>query len=133
MVDAIHASGETVYTEPGFIPLFYDDDDRDEEKGTIIAGGSGLTKFLRGTLMGRVGTTANWTMALGAAADGSQTPRAVLAHDCDFSAGPVEGIVYRSGEYNSQAIILGTGIVLDVATRDALRVLGIVFYAGINP
>lgn len=133
MPDTVHAGGMINFTQPGIIPLYYDDIDRTTTKGTILVGGSGLTSFVRGTLMGRVGVTSNWTMALAAAGDGSQTPRGILAADVDLSAGSVEQIVFTGGLFNSQAITLGTGIALDTATRDALKLLDITFKAGINP
>lgn len=133
MADYAHAAGMVTYSQAGAIPLFYSDIDRFTGKGTITAGASGLTAFVRGTVLGRVTANGKWTLALSASADGSQTPRAVLANDTDLSGGDLEAIIYKGGEFNTQALVLGTGIVLNTATLDAMQLLGFSFKTGINP
>ncbi|MCW2521747.1 MAG: hypothetical protein JWO63_82 [Frankiales bacterium] len=60
-----------------------------------------------------------YTIALAAAVNGSQTPVALLVDDVDTSGGDVLGGIYQMGEFNINAVILGTGITA-AAARQAL-------------
>jgi hypothetical protein len=44
------------------------------------------------------------TLALSASSDGSQTPTAILAEDCDASGGDKEAMVYKAGTFNESAL-----------------------------
>lgn len=48
-------------------------------------------------------------LSLAAALDGSQAPDAILAEDCDASGGDKEALVYTRGDFNTNALTLGTG------------------------
>jgi len=82
---------------------------------TLIAGDHPLVSmsvtvtggnYARGTLMGRK-STGEFTISDDAASDGSETPVAILAVDCDASAGDVTGQVYLCGEFDEQAVTYG--------------------------
>ena len=62
--------------------------------------------------------------SLTAAVDGSQTPVAILADDCDASAADALAGVYMTGEFNSNALTLGAGWTTATVTN-SLRAFGI--------
>lgn len=62
--------------------------------------------------------------SLAAGTDGSQTPRAILAHDVTVGASDVEVMAYFTGHYRSAALTFGTGHTA-ASTTDGLRLLGI--------
>lgn len=78
----------------------------------------------RGALLGRITATGKWVLSLSAAADGSQTPRAILAEDADATAADVVTIAYMSGEFNTAAMTFGAGHTA-ASVKDGLRGLGI--------
>lgn len=81
-----------------------------------ITGGS----FTRGTILGRITASKKYKESASASSDGSQTPDAVLAEDVNASAQDAEAIVYFTGEFNGEAIKLGTGHTL-ASIADGLR------------
>lgn len=89
-------------------------------RNVTITGGP----FVRGTVLGKITASGKYTAALSASSDGSQTPTAILADYADGSAGDVVAGVYLEGEFNVNAVTLGTGITA-TAAQDALRPLGI--------
>jgi len=119
--DHLRASGFTDYTSNKIDNLFGGDSESWAEKETLVSGQT----LLRGAVLGRITTGGKMTLALSASSDGSQTPVAVLAEDCDASGGDKECMVYKAGCFNESALTLGTGITLDKATRHALRGLDI--------
>jgi hypothetical protein len=80
--------------------------------------------YVRGTVLGKITASGKYTIALSASADGSQNPVAILADNADGSAADVVAGAFLEGEFNSNAVTLGTGITL-TAAQDALRPLGI--------
>jgi hypothetical protein len=123
MADEIHAHGFVDYTLSNADNLLAGDEQTFADKGTLISG----QNLVRGALLGRITTGGKYTLALSASSDGSQTPVAILAHDCDASSADKECIVYKAGTFNVNAVTLGTGITLDTATKHALRALDIFF------
>ncbi len=87
------------------------------EPVTIASGSGALT---RGTVLGRITASKKYTMAVGTASDGSQTPDAILAGDVDATSGDVAAIAYLSGEFNGAALALGAGLTPD-GIREVLR------------
>ncbi|WP_395391481.1 head decoration protein [Novosphingobium sp. BL-8A] len=83
-------------------------------KTVTIAAGAGALK--RGTVLGKNSTDGTYKTALSASADGTQTPVAILADDVDASGAAVLAGIYQMGEFNGNAVILGTGITLAAAT-----------------
>lgn len=85
---------------------------------TLVSG----QNLKRGAVLGRITASGKYTLALSAAGDGSNTPVAILADDCDATSADKLAGVYFAGEFNGNALTLGTGITLAAATialRDA--------------
>jgi len=82
---------------------------------TITAGG---TAFIAGDTIAVVVSAGSggYKLATAAATDGSQDPVALLADDADASGGDVTGAIYGMGEFNGNAVTLGSGITLAAAT-----------------
>lgn len=74
----------------------------------------------RGAVLGMITASGKYVLALSASADGSQTPSAIAADFVDASAGDALGGVYIAGEFNGNALVLGTGITL-AAAKAAFR------------
>lgn len=71
-----------------------------------IASGQNL---VRGTVLGRVTASGKFIESLSAAGDGSETPDAILLEDCDASAADKVAPVAFTGEFNQDALTIGTG------------------------
>lgn len=66
----------------------------------------GNTVLERGTVLGMITATGEWTLSVKTAADGSQVPAAILVDQCDLTtASPVRGGIYVMGEFNFNAMI----------------------------
>ena len=98
----------------GIFPLVTDN--------VTIVSGAGVIK--RGTVLGKITASGKYTTRLTASADGSQSAVAIAADTVDAtSADQIVG-VYLSGEFNSNAMTLGTGWTVATVTA-ALRSLSI--------
>ena len=75
------------------------------KKVTLITG----QNLARGAVLGQITASGKYTLSLSAAADGSQTPVAILSEDTDATAADKEAEVYTTGDFNKDALILGTG------------------------
>ena len=82
-----------------------------------IAAGADLAK---GAVLGRITANGKFKLSASASADGSQTPDAVLAEKANAADNDVQAVVYFSGEFNENALVLGVGHTLD-SVRIALR------------
>jgi pantothenate kinase type III len=88
---------------------------------TLISG----QNLARGTVVGVITTSGKITQSLSASADGSQTPYGILADDYDATgADRANCAVYVKGEFNENAVILGTGHTI-ASVREGLRDAGI--------
>lgn len=85
--------------------------------GRTITGGA---YFKRGTVMGKIAANGKFTIATAAANDGSQTPVTILVDDVDTTTADALGGLYAMGEFNVNAVTLGTGITPEAA-RTALE------------
>lgn len=87
-----------------------------------IASSAALT---RGAVLGKITASGKYILSASGAADGSETPFAILAEDCDASGGDVTNVpVYIRGDFNSNALSFGTGHTA-ATVKDALRDGGI--------
>lgn len=77
---------------------------------TIVSGAGVLA---RGTVVGMITASRKYNQSLGASADGSETPKAILAVDVDATSSDVAAVVYRAGTFNEDKLILGAGIAID--------------------
>lgn len=73
------------------------------ESITLISG----QNLLRGTVLGKITAGGKYNKSLSAAVDGSQTPWAILAEDCDASAGDKVTVAYFRGDFRADKLILG--------------------------
>jgi hypothetical protein len=70
---------------------------------------SGQT-IVRGTVLGKVTADGKFITSLSGAVDGSETAYVIAAEDIDASGGDVlNAAVYIKGEFNENALTLGTG------------------------
>lgn len=77
--------------------------------------------LVRGAVLGKITASGKYILSASAAADGSQTPVAVLADDVDASGGDVANVaVYLTGMFNGAKLSLGVGWTLATITP-ALR------------
>ena len=87
------------------------------ERIITIASGSNLTK---GAVLGRITSSGKFILSAAGASDGSETPDAILAETVDASAEDKQAVVYFSGEFNENALQLGTGHTVE-SIRTVLR------------
>ena len=87
------------------------------ERVVTIAAGADLAK---GAVLGRITANGKFKLSASASLDGSQTPDAVLAEKANAADNDVQAVVYFSGEFNENALVLGAGHTLD-SVRIALR------------
>lgn len=78
----------------------------------------------RGAVLGRITATGKLVLSASAAADGSQTPVAILAEDADATAADQTTVAYFTGEFNTAALTLGAGHTIASIT-EGLRDRGI--------
>jgi Bacteriophage lambda head decoration protein D len=86
--------------------------------GTILAGQGAL---LRGTVLGKDGTTGKWARATAITATGGG---GILVHDVDTTAGDIVSDVHVQGKYKDNVIILPAGKTL-AETRASLHATGV--------
>lgn len=85
--------------------------------GVTILTGQNLT---RGALLGKITASGKYVLSLSAAADGSQTPVAILGEDTNATAADVNSFAYVAGDFNSREMTFGTAHTL-ASVRDALH------------
>jgi len=61
----------------------------------------------RGALLGQITSGGKFVLSLSASSDGSQTPLAILAQDCDASAADAPALIYTRGDFQAHAVTLG--------------------------
>lgn len=72
---------------------------------TLLSG----QNLVRGSVLGKITSGGKYTLSASASSDGSQTPDAILAQDCNASAGDKVTIAYFTGGFNINRVTLGTG------------------------
>lgn len=78
----------------------------------------------RGAVLGKITSGGKYILSLQAADDGSQTPDAILAEPVDASGGDVVALAYFRGDFNTNALTIGTGHTAASIT-EGLRAKGI--------
>lgn len=104
----------TVFTPDGLVAG--NSDDLIAESITLISG----QNCLRGTVLGKITSGGKYNKSLSAASDGSQTPFAILAEDCDASGGDKVTLAYFRGDFRADKLILGTAHTL-ASIKQGLR------------
>lgn len=82
--------------------------------------------YTLGSVLGEITATKKHPLAASAAADGSQTPKLVLAQTVDATSADVQAIAYESGDFVKEKLIFGAGHTADSA-REQLRALNITY------
>ena len=90
------------------------------DSGTLVSG----QKLTRGAALGKITTGGKLTQLDSTKADGSQTPYAILAADCDASAGDHVCAVYKFGEFSSGHVGF-TGTDTSATFKEGFRDVGI--------
>ena len=121
MSDTTLAAGVTSTASPTADNLIAGNEHLLTSRKVTLAAGQNLT---RGALLGQVTTDCAYVLSLSAAADGSQVPVAVLAHDTDATSAAAETLIYERGDFNQSAITFGTAHTA-ATVRAGLRGLGI--------
>lgn len=103
-------------THPVPDPLLAGDFPRVTTEVTILAG----QNLARGAVVGRVTASGKYVLSASAAGDGSQTPVGILVQDTDATAADKNASIYRTGEFNQAAVILGAGHTVS-SIRDGLE------------
>ena len=89
-------------------------------KVTIISG----QNLTRGAVLGKITASGKYNLSLSDASDGSQTPDLILAENCDASSGDKVALAYARGDFNANALTLGTDHTVASIT-EGLRAKGI--------
>jgi type 1 fimbria pilin len=75
-------------------------------------------------VLGKITASGKYNKSLSAAADGSQTPDAILAEDCDATAADKVTIAYFAGQFNENSLTLGAAHTV-ASIKEGLRGKGI--------
>ncbi len=81
---------------------------------------TGSGELDRGTVLGKILADGRFQISALAATDGSQEPDVILAEDVDLSEGDVQALVYTTGEFKRDRLVLGAGHTLETI-EDVLR------------
>lgn len=95
-------------------------------KVTILSG----QVLARGAVLGRITTGGKYQLSASAATDGSEDPDLILAEAVDATDGDVSALAYERGDFNANALTLGTGHTV-ASIRDGLRAKGITLLTAI--
>ena len=100
-------TAEGFTNQDGYTPdrLFAGDHPRETTKATLLSG----ENVSRGAVPGIVTASGKLRLSASGSADGSETPDAIAAEDADATGGDVDVLIYRTGEFNQDAVTLGTG------------------------
>lgn len=91
-------------------------------KKVTIESGQSLT---RGAVLGKVTASGEYKMSAAGEGDGSEVPDLILVDDCDASAAAKEALAYSRGDFNANALTLGSGHTVD-SIKEGLRGKGII-------
>ena len=92
---------------------------------------TGGTELNAGAVMGQQLADGLYRWSDAAATDGSQIPEAILAVNVDTQEGDVRAPVYKTGEFNRLALVLGPGHTLESITTN-LRLRSIFLKANLS-
>ena len=76
---------------------------------------------VRGQVMGKITASGKWTKYKSGSADGSEIPRGILAQDADASGADVPCVIYKTGEFNKDALVFDGGDSLTEAVKNLLQ------------
>lgn len=87
---------------------------------TLLSG----QNLARGAVLGKITASSKCVLSLAASNDGSEAPDLILAEACDASGGDAPAIAYERGDFNVNALTIGTGHTV-ASIREGLRDKGI--------
>lgn len=87
-------------------------------KGISVAAGQGT--LVRGTVMVRVGASADYTAYAGTAPDAG-TPVTILVNDVDTTGGVSVNEAYLAGDFNTNALTVASGSIDDLRNTMAAQ------------
>lgn len=85
---------------------------------------SGQANLKRGSVLGKITSGGKYVLSLSGSSDGSQVPDLILAEDCDATSGDKIALAYVRGDFNANALTLGTAHTVASIT-EGLRAKGI--------
>ncbi len=88
-----------------FEDLFADANPAPRTKNVTVASGAGVLK--RGTVLGKITASGEFTIVNSTATDGSQTANCILAADVDATSADTVATVFLSGSFNAGKLIVG--------------------------
>ena len=94
---------------------------------TIVSG----QNLKRGAVIGKITTGGKYQLSLSAASDGSQVPDLILAEDCDATGADAKALAYSRGDFNANALTLGTAHTVASIT-EGLRAKGIALLPAVS-
>ena len=94
---------------------------------TIVSG----QNLVRGAVIGKITTGGKYQLSLSAASDGSQVPDLILAEDCDATSADAKALAYSRGDFNANALTLGTAHTVASIT-EGLRAKGIALLPAVS-
>lgn len=102
------------------IPIFAGDFPVVSKAGTVLAdqgvefGDGSETKILLGSVVAKLTATGKLVAWDPAGADGAEIPYGIVSEDEKINDGvDAQSTVYRSGEFNTNALLLKTGVTMD--------------------
>lgn len=81
---------------------------------------TGQGTLMPGAVLGEISADGRYCHSESVNTDGSEIPDAILAETCDLNGTDVQALIYLTGEFNTQALILGEGHTLE-SVRQAFR------------
>ena len=87
---------------------------------TLLSG----QNLARGAVIGKITASGKYKLSLAASTDGSEVPLRILADDTDASGGDKLTPAYYNGDFDANAVILGTGHTV-ASVFEGLRSIGI--------
>lgn len=73
-----------------------------------------------GAVLGEISADGRYKLSEAASTDGSEIPDGILAEICDLNGTDIQALIYLTGEFNAQALVLGKGHTLE-SIRQAFR------------
>lgn len=87
---------------------------------------------VRGQVMGKITGSGKWIKYKSGAGDGSEIPRGIAAEDYDATPSGVKSVIYKTGEFNENAIVFDGGDTLTEAVKNQFQDVNIHTKSGID-
>ena len=77
--------------------------------------------IVRGQVMGKITTGGKWARYKSGNSDGTEIPRGIAAEAADATAADVPCVVYKTGEFNTRALVFDGSDTLTEAVKNLLQ------------